>query len=184
MPSSYDELAWVSSWQLANLSRQIWAIVIADRPLLMADRAPKRELGPCWRSWGMTHIQPASQCLHQLVMGQPSHIPRLMICSRGRPLEISMQNRLCWGKHGSIISNTPTCDMQATNMQQLLMSDHCPASSTYAGHVSCSPSSVLQMHRPSLPRNGEYMHESTLRGHQELHKLPGNKLPRRCLPFL
>ena len=106
MPSSYDELAWVSSWQLANLSRQIWAIVIADRPLLMADRAPKRELGPCWRSWGMTHIQPASQCLHQLVMGQPSHIPRLMICSRGRPLEISMQNRLCWGKHGSIISNT------------------------------------------------------------------------------
>ena len=81
------------------------AIVIADRPLLMADRAHRRELGALLEELGMTHIQPASQCLHQLVMGQPSHIPRLMICSRGRPLEISMQNRLCWGKHGSIIYN-------------------------------------------------------------------------------
>ena len=76
MPSSDDELARVSSWQLANLSWQMWAIVMADRPLLMADRALRRGLGgPVGGVRDDSHPT-CNTVLHQLVMGQPSHMPK------------------------------------------------------------------------------------------------------------
>jgi hypothetical protein len=81
------------------------AIVIADRPLLMADRAHRRELGALLEELGMTHIQPASQCLHQLVMGQPSHIPKADDMLMKETFRHLHENAQCWGKHGSIIYN-------------------------------------------------------------------------------